>query len=284
MYQWSAEQMELAQARELLELAISAAQGAGDLIRRHYRSAYDAWEKSPNNPVTTADLEANDYLRRTLTAATPDYGWLSEETVDNRKRLDKSYSWIVDPLDGTQEFIQGVDQFAVSVALVENEVPLLGVVHNPVTEETMAGIVGEGITYNGAPARLLSDRTEIEGARVLVSDTEVSQGMWIRYQTILDLQQLGSAAYKLGRTAAGFGDAYISLKPKHEWDLCAGVALLLAAGGQTTDLAGRPLRFNQADVVINGVAAANPTLHANLMRLLRSDTMPGSQIPPAENP
>ena len=86
---------------------------------------------------------------------------------------------------------------------------------------------------------------------------------------MLDLWPLGSAAYKLGRAAAGFADAYVSLKPKHEWDVCAGVALVLAAGGRVTDLSGHDLRFNQADVQIRGIVSANPTLHANLMDVLR---------------
>ena len=261
--------MEISQLQELLEIAVSAARGAGKLICSHYRSAYERWDKSPNNPVTTADLEADAFLRTQLTAATPEYGWLSEETADNPQRLEKCCAWVVDPLDGTQEFIAGLDQFAVSVGFVENELPLLGVVHNPATGETITGISGVGVAYQGEPAQALSIETETRGARVLVSDTEVQQGLWARYQPTLALEQIGSAAYKLGRVAAGLGDAYISLKPKHEWDICAGAALMLAAGGHVSDLAGKPIRFNQADVLVNGIVAASPVLHAKLMRLLR---------------
>jgi myo-inositol-1(or 4)-monophosphatase len=261
--------MEPTQVWRLLEEALSATREAGDLIRARYRSAYQVWDKSPENPLTTADLEADHHLRTRLTAAAPDIGWLSEETADDLKRLDRPTTWIVDPLDGTQEFIQGLDQFAVSVALVENERPLLGVVHNPATGETFAGIVGEGLTYNDAPSRPLSARMQLHGAQVLVSDTEVSNGMWTVYQEVLDLKQVGSAAYKLARVAAGFGDAYVSLKPKREWDTCAGVALMLAAGGVVTDLEGREMRFNQPEVVVRGLVAANPTLHTRLLALLK---------------
>ncbi len=260
--------MEPTRVRELLEEALSAAREAGDLIRARYRAAYQVWDKSPENPLTTADLEADHHLRTRLTAATPDIGWLSEETADDLKRLDRHCAWVVDPLDGTQEFIRGLDQFAVSVALVEEGVPLLGVVHNPATDEAFAGIVGEGLTYNGAPSRPLSGRTRLHGARVLVSDTEVGEGMWTAYQEMLSLVQVGSAAYKLARVAAGFGDAYVSLKPKREWDTCAGAALMLAAGGAVTDLEGRETRFNQREVVVKGLVAANPTLHAKLLALL----------------
>jgi myo-inositol-1(or 4)-monophosphatase len=268
--------MELARAEELLETAIAAAREAGEVICRHYRSSYDAWDKSPDNPVTTADLEADHALCTRLRAATPDFGWLSEETADSPDRLGKRCCWVVDPLDGTKEFIEGRDQFAVSVALVEDGFPLLGVVHNPATGEMFSGIAAGdatcttagGVRYNDEPARPLSDRGEVRSARILVSDSEVGQGMWTSYQAHLDLQQVGSAAYKLARMAVGFGDATISLKPKHEWDICAGVALVVTAGGQVTDLTGRPPRFNQPDVIVNGVVAANPTLHARLLALL----------------
>ena len=261
--------MEISRLQELLDIAISAAQGAGDLICSHFRLGYERWDKSPDNPVTTADLEADTFLRTQLTAATPGYGWLSEETADSPQRLEKCCAWVVDPLDGTEEFIAGLDHFAVSVGFVENGLPLLGVIHNPATGETITGSAGAGVAYRGEPARPLSTAGELNGARVLVSDTEVRQGLWAGYEPVLALEQIGSAAYKLGRVAAGFGDAYISLKPKHEWDICAGAALILAAGGQVSDLAGKPLRFNQADVLVDGIVAANPTLHAKLMRLLR---------------
>jgi myo-inositol-1(or 4)-monophosphatase len=261
--------MELAQVRKLLERALSAAREAGDLIRARYRSGYQVWDKNPDNPITTADLEADRHLRTRLTAATPDAGWLSEETADDLTRLNQPCAWVVDPLDGTEEFIRGLDQFAVSVALVENGIPLLGVVHNPATHETFAAIVGGAITYHDRPCQPLSGRTRLHGARVLVSDTEVREGMWTRYQESLDLEQLGSAAYKLGRVAAGLGDAYVSLKPKREWDICAGVALLLAAGGKVTDLEGEEIRFNQPEVLVNGLVAANPTLHTKLLEMLK---------------
>jgi len=221
------------QTKELLNLAVAAARGAGEVIMRHYRSSYESWDKSP-------------------------------------ERLDKCCSWVVDPLDGTKEFIQGLDQFAVSIAFVKDGLPLLGVIYNPATKEMVTGTVGQGLTYNGETPTPLSDRVGLRGAQVLASDTEVKNGMWVPYQEILKIEQVGSAAYKLARVAAGFGDAYISLKPKHEWDVCAGVALVLAAGGRVTDLAGNPLRFNQPDVLVHGVVVANSTLHAQLIELVKN--------------
>ena len=252
----------------LLSTTISAARAAGNLIMDCYAAACDSWDKAPDNPVTAADLAADRLLRERLTAATPGCGWLSEETVDTPERLGRPCTWVVDPLDGTHEFIAGVDEFAVSVALIDDGIPLLGVVHNPATGEIFAGIVGRGLTYNGETARPLSAREEPHHAQVVVSGTEVRAGMWEPYQDIFHLHPLGSAAYKLARVAAGFGDAYVSLRPKSEWDICAGVALVLAAGGQVTDLSKRGFRFNQAQVEVNGVVAANPTLHRELMEIV----------------
>jgi myo-inositol-1(or 4)-monophosphatase len=260
--------MHLDEKRHYLQLALATTEAAGAVICSYYQSAYDAWDKKPDNPITTADLAADTLLRERLTAATPGFGWLSEETRDTRERLERRHVWVVDPLDGTKEFIEGLDQFAISVALVGDHQPLLGVVHNPATGETVAGIVGEGLTYNGAPAGPLSSRTEARGAQVLASNTEVRRGMWDPYFDLFDVVEMGSAAYKLGRIAAGLSDAYISLNPKNEWDICGGVALILAAGGRVTDLHGEPFRFNQEETLVNGLVAANPTLHAALIELL----------------
>ena len=263
-----------ASLHELLAAALAAALAAGEVIAGHYRSAYEAWDKKPDNPVTTADLEADRLLHERLTALTPTYGWLSEETVDTVDRLSKDRVWVVDPLDGTKEFIEGLDEFAVSVGLVQDGRPVLGVIHNPATGETMTGLVGEAqgedsvVSYNGHPARPLSGRTDPRGAQVLASNTEIRRGMWEPYQATLDIVEMGSAAYKLGRVAAGLGESYISLNPKNEWDICAGVALVLAAGGRVTDLTGRPFSFNNREVLVKGVVAANPILHAGLLSLL----------------
>lgn len=264
-----------ASLHELLAAAQAAAQAAGQVIAGHYKSAYQAWDKKPDNPVTTADLAADRLLRERLTALTPTYGWLSEETVDTADRLSKGRVWVVDPLDGTKEFIEGLDEFAVSVGLVQDGQPVLGVIHNPATGEIMAGVVddelggGGAIIYNGRPARPLSDRTEPGGAQVLASNTEIRRGMWEPYQELLDVVEMGSAAYKLGRVAAGLGESYISLNPKNEWDICAGVALVLAAGGRATDLTGQPFTFNNREVLVNGVVAANRSLHAGLLTILQ---------------
>ena len=254
----------------LLHVALDVAREAGQLLMSYYRSAYDAWDKSPDNPVTTADMEADSLLKARLMAETPQFGWLSEETVDSAQRLSKPWTWIVDPLDGTKEFIGGVDQFSVSIGLVHEGKPVLGVIYNPSTDQLMGGIVGQGLVHPLAEGQILSAREIAHGATVLVSNTEVTRGVWGPYETALSLKPTGSTAYKLGLVACGAGDAYITLRPKNEWDYCAGAALITAAGGKITDLDGIPLSFNRPKTLINGMVAANATLHRGLMAILQS--------------
>ena len=118
-----------------LNLAKEAAIEAGSIIMKYYQKDYDVHQKSYHNPVTTADKEADEKIKEILLSNNSDYGWLSEETVDSKERLSKKYIWVVDPLDGTKEFIEGIPNFVVSIALVEDNKPILGVLYNPETGE-----------------------------------------------------------------------------------------------------------------------------------------------------
>ena len=138
-----------------LEVSQTAAKEAGNIVLQYYQSDYEVKDKSFSpghvirNPVTTADHASNDCLKNFLTSEFPDYGWLSEETTDSHDRITKKRVWIVDPLDGTKEFIEGIPQFVISIALVEDHLPILGVLLNPVTGEMFSASRGEGSTLNG---------------------------------------------------------------------------------------------------------------------------------------
>ena len=127
-----------------LELATNAAIKAGDIILNYFKSDYEIKEKSYHNPVTTADKAADSFLKRILMKNRPEYGWLSEETVDSFERLNKRKVWIVDPLDGTKEFIEGVGNFVVSIGLVQDGYPIVGVLYNPVSKELFTSANNEG--------------------------------------------------------------------------------------------------------------------------------------------
>ena len=127
-----------------LKLAINASLKAGEIIMQYYCDDYEIKEKGYHNPVTTADNEADSYLKSTLMSARPQYGWLSEETVDSKERLHKERVWIVDPLDGTKEFVNKNGEFTVNIALVEKGIPVLGIVSLPATKEVYIGAKGVG--------------------------------------------------------------------------------------------------------------------------------------------
>jgi len=251
-----------------LAVAIDAARAAGAIVRRWYEGHYTVRDKAHDSPVTEADVEANQCIHAAVRAAFPTDGWLSEETRDSDERLGKTRVWVVDPLDGTKEFIHHIPEFCVCIGLVEAGVPVLGVEYNPVREELFAGARGGGVTLNGAPVRV-STQPDLAVARILTSRSETERGEWEEFRTELRLELTGSVAYKLALIAAGRGDATFSLTPKNEWDICAGAALLTEAGGRITDRHGQPLRFNQRVTRLPGIIASNDALYAPIVELLR---------------
>ncbi len=216
-------------------------------------------EKSDRgDPVTAADHAIDRVLRETLPEAGE--GWLSEETVDDRSRLERRRIWIVDPLDGTREFVDGIPEWCISVALVEAGIPVAGGILNPATGERVVGSVETGVELNGEPAGP-TGRTELEGAEVLASRSEVGRGEWERYdEAPFRVHPCGSVAYKLALVAAGSADATWTLVPKHEWDVAGGAALVRAAGLRVIHADGTEPAFNQADSLLPNFLAGTPEL------------------------
>ena len=252
---------------DLLQQTIAATQAAGEVIMGFYQDSFSVTEKSPDNPVTEADIAANELLRARLTALLPEAGWLSEETADSPDRLDKELVWVVDPLDGTKEFVLGVPEFTVSVALVEEKKPVLSVILNPATKEIYYAQKGRGIMYNDRPVKV-SATAELKGALVDASRSERKRGEFEPFEGLVKLRTLGSIAYKLARVSAGQSDSTWSRGPKSEWDICAGVLLVAEAGGQCTNLDDEPLIFNKPHPKVNGIIASNGQVHAQVINAL----------------
>lgn len=222
--------------------------------------------KAPGDPVTGADLEVNEFLQRSL----PRTGerWLSEETADDASRLDKPRVWIVDPVDGTRQFVAGVPEWCVSIALIEEGRAVAGGLCNPAAGQTLVGAAGIGLFLNGEPCRTRS-RDTLVGAEILASRSEVERGEWERFEGApFRIRPVGSVAYKLGLVAAGLADATWTLTPKHEWDVAAGVALVQAGGGVACALDGTPISFNRKRPRIDGLLAASAALAREISSLL----------------
>ena len=182
--------------------------------------------------------------------------------------------WVVDPLDGTREFVQGIPEFCVSIAMVENGIPVAGGICNPATKELILGSRETGVTYNGKAAQS-SQRKDLHGALVLASRSEVKRGEWKQFESAdFDTRPMGSVAYKLGLVSAGLADVTFTLVPKHEWDVAAGAALVLSAGGFVHTLENTGLKCNQRKPLISGLVACGPHLQTELLALLSAHLHP----------
>ena len=243
----------------------TAVRQAGAAIMRIAAEHYSQAAQADRSIVTLADIEADKILRDTLTSEFADYGWLSEETKDMPGRFERSRVWIVDPMDGTREFVMKNPEFVVSVALVENGEPVLGVIYNPSTDDLYEATIGNGAKLNGNP---IGCDHGLDGKPVVeVSASDVAKGRFEHLESVVDLRPCGSIAYKLARLAAGTCDSTLSITPKNEWDIAAGVMIVKEAGGVVTDLDGNDYKFNQKDTLVNGVIAATSEAYESIKNI-----------------
>ena len=253
---------------DILHRIQAALDAARAVFARFTPGAIETEYKIGHDPVTEADRAVDAVLRHTLLR--DGEGWLSEETADNPSRLDKERVWIVDPLDGTREFVQGLPEFCVSIGFVERGIPVAGGIYNPATQETFLGAVDSGVLYNGQPARA-SQRTTLEGALVLASRSEVKRGDWKQFENgPFKIQAMGSVAYKLALVATGLADITFTLTPKNEWDVVAGAALVKSAGGFVSTLEKTGLIANRRDPLLSGLLASGPFLKDNLLAFVEA--------------
>jgi len=252
-----------------------ALQAARAVLACFTPGAIETQYKVGHDPVTEADRSVDAVLRRELLR--DGEGWLSEESVDDLSRLEKERVWVVDPLDGTREFVAGIPEFCVSVAMVEDGKPVAGGICNPATGEIFLGSLDSGVTYNGQPAHA-SLRTHLEGALVLASRSEVKRGDWKKFEKApFTVRPMGSVAYKLALVSAGVADATFTLTPKNVWDVAAGAALVQSAGGFVRTLEGSPLCCNNKSPLISGLLASGAGLRDELSVLINPYSAAGSQ-------
>lgn len=246
-----------------------AAREAGALTLQYFGGQYEVEDKGGGDPLTTADLAANALLNERLRSARPDYGWLSEETVDDKARITCEKTWIVDPIDGTREFVEGLPEYVVCVALCDGGIPTVGVIYNPARDMLYAAVDKGGAFLNGKRI-FCSETSDLKMATSIVSRSEDKRGEIDPFRSqIGTVTPIGSVAYKLALVATGEADMNFSVQPKNEWDVCAGDLLIREAGGQMLDLQGQVRIYNQPNTLIrDGLVAGNTELTRQMLRLI----------------
>ena len=215
----------------------------------------NAWEKKPGDPVCEADLAVDAFLKRELGALLPSAGWLSEETADDPARLDNDLIWLVDPVDGTRDFIRGRTGWAVSVALISGGRPLIGTLCAPARGEMWQAVAGQGATLNGKAIRA-SIRQEFDGARVPANDLMKQDHM------LTKVEQPNSIALRIAMVADDRADLVATLRWGFEWDIAAAGLIAREAGAAVSDSFGRKLDYNKRDPRAFGVVACAPGIHS----------------------
>ena len=239
-----------------LDLLLRVANGAGDIALRHFSTDVRIWEKEDNaGPVTEADLEVNAYLAEELRSARPEYGWLSEETEDGFERLLTKRQFVIDPIDGTRAFIERSENWAHSIAVVEEGRPVAAVVAMPKKGITYSAAKGQGAHANGDPITVT--KTErIKDATVLTAKPNLRSECWKGGRVPpFKTSFRSSLAYRMCLTASGRFDAMLTLRPTWEWDIAAGTLIVEEAGGYAIDQDGALLRFNNPHPKLSGVLA-----------------------------
>src|ERR1700734_3523697 len=257
----------------ILQRIQAAIEASRAVFARFTPGAIETEYKTGHDPVTEADRALDAVLRKELLR--DGEGWLSEESVDDPIRLQRSRVWVVDPLDGTREFVKGIPEFCVSIGFVENGRPVAGGIYNPATDETFLGAIDAGVVYNGKPAQP-SQRKTLAGSLILASRSEVKRGEWQQFQTgEYEIKAMGLVAYKLGLVAAGKADITFTLTPKNEWDVAAGAALVASGGGFVCTLDRGSLALNRKDTLLSGLLAGGPFLKDELLAI----TEPHIRVP-----
>jgi len=238
----------------VLSRTVAVVEAAGGIVRAAASRGLHLDRKNGGDLVTNADREVDAFLKVELRGILP-AAWLSEESADDLDRLERDAVWIVDPLDGTREFAQGIAEYAVAVALVEQGRPVLGVVHHPATGDSFWATHGGGAFRNGDPIRVH------EGTTLLASRSEVATGEFAPLADTWTVRPIGSVQLKLVLVAAAEGAVTLSRGPKHEWDVCAGALIVAEAGGVATDMFGTPLCYNQDWPKVKGILAGAPVAY-----------------------
>ena len=250
-----------------LALAAEIADNAGRIAMAHFHRDTKGWHKADGSPVSEADLAVNAYLKGVIAAARPDDGWLSEESADSEARLGKRRTWVVDPIDGTRDFLRGRPGWAISVALVEDGAVSVGVLAAPAQQRLYVASAGQGATLNGKRLAV-SGLATLDGVRLPIDAANINAAFWPSPWPGTATAKPNSLALRMAMLAANEADAWLEGRSIAEWDVAAASLILTEAGGVLTDRHGAALSFNRPSPIIQGIAAATPALHGEVLHRL----------------
>lgn len=248
----------------LCDAALEASKALLVIVENGFEKSF----KVGDDPVTTGDLTVNTILQDRLFEAFPEIGWLSEETRDSPERLTKDFVWIVDPIDGTREFVESIPEYAISVALVKYGEPVIGLILNPLKDELYTAIKGMGAYLNGEPIKVAEQLDE--QPILLASRSETKRGEWEQFTESAKVIPTGSIAYKLAVVAAGKADGTFSLGPKNEWDIAAGHLIVEEAGGKVSDQYGQGFKYNQEKTLVNSIVGTSSVALERIFSLIKN--------------
>lgn len=245
---------------------------AGALALALFRTELKNWTKGASSPVSEADIRVNDLIEGRLRSATPDYGWLSEESADDEARLGKRLVWIVDPIDGTRGYLAGREDWCVSVALVEEASPVLAAVFVPASDEFFFAVRGQGATHNDVPV-YATPGTELDFSRV-AGPKPLVERLSRSSEEITLHPRIGSLALRLCRVAQGSLDAAFAGGQSRDWDLAAANLIVQEANGNMTALSGDTILYNRREVTHGVLVAAGRDRHARIVEHFRTRPLP----------
>jgi len=245
-----------------LDLIEDLAREAGEIALNFFRRDPQVWTKGDDSPVSEADLAVDAFLKKTLLANHPGFGWVSEESASAPDRIADGPIFVVDPIDGTRAFVQGTTNWSISIGVIENSRPIAGVLYCPALDELYRARRGEGAELNGEAITVSAAKSphgaQTSGPRGLLNDKEF-------FDLSLDLQpHIASLAYRLAQVADGRQGFTLAKGNSHDWDLVAADLLVHEAGGRLTGIDGKELQYNEGILAHPALICAPAAFHADL--------------------